>query len=98
MPAITPAEVAHLARLARLELPADQLDRYAAQLEVILSAVATVSAVDTDDVPPTSHPLALVNVFRPDVVSASLGSAAALEAAPAVESERFRVPRILVED
>ena len=98
MPAITAAEVAHLARLARLELSDDELTLYASQLEVILAAVATVSSVDTAEVMPTSHPMALENVARPDVVTPSLGAAAVLAGAPAVENERFRVPRILTED
>ena len=98
MPAITPAQVAHLARLARLELGEDELTHYAAQLEVILEAVATVASVDTTSVIPTSHPMALENVVRADVVVPSLGAAAVLAGAPAVENERFRVPRILAED
>lgn len=98
MPAITRSEVAHLARLARLDLDDAALDHYAGQLEAILSAVETVSSVATADVPPTSHPLPLVNVSRADVVVPPLGAAAVLAGAPAVESDRFRVPRILVED
>lgn len=98
MPAISQAEVAHLAHLARLDLSEDQLAHYATQLEVILSAVSTVSSVVTVDVPPTSHPLPLLNVSRRDVVVPSLSAAAVLAGAPAVESQRFRVPRILVED
>ena len=54
--AITRDEVAHLARLARLSLTDDELDHYAEQLDVILDAVARVSEVAADDVPPTSHP------------------------------------------
>jgi aspartyl-tRNA(Asn)/glutamyl-tRNA(Gln) amidotransferase subunit C len=98
MSAITPDDVAHLARLARLELTADELDHYAAQLDVIVSSVARVSEVAADDVPPTSHPLPLVNVTRPDVARPGLGAADALAGAPAVEDDRFRVPRILDQD
>src|SRR5450432_696668 len=98
MPAITPEEVAHLAVLARLDLPAEHLARLAVELEVILESVATVSEVAGEDIPPTSHPLPLVNVFRPDVVRPSLTAEQALLAAPAVESSRFRVPRILDEE
>lgn len=98
MSAITRAEVAHLARLARLALAEDELDHYAEQLDVILQSVARVSEVAADDIPPTSHPLPLVNVFRPDDVTPGLTQAEALAAAPAVEDGRFRVPRILDEE
>ena len=97
MSAITRAEVAHLARLARLDLAEDELDHYAEQLDVILTSVARVSEVAADDVPPTSHPVPLVNVTRPDVAQPSLPRDEALAAAPAVEDDRFRVPRILEE-
>lgn len=98
MPAITRDEVAHLARLARLELTADELDHYADQLDVILTSVARISEVAAQDVPPTSHPVPLVNVTRPDVARPGLTSVEALAGAPAVEDERFRVPRILDQD
>lgn len=97
MSAITRAEVAHLARLARLDLAEEELDHYAEQLDVILSSVARVSEVAADDIPPTSHPVPLVNVTRPDVARSGLPREAALAAAPAVEDDRFRVPRILEE-
>jgi aspartyl-tRNA(Asn)/glutamyl-tRNA(Gln) amidotransferase subunit C len=98
MSAITRDEVAHLARLARLALSEEELDHYAAQLDVILQAVARVSEVATDDIPPTSHPAPLTNVFRPDVVAPGLTPAEALSGAPAAEDDRFRVPRILDEE
>lgn len=98
MPAISPQEVAHLAMLARLDLSPEHLGRLATELEVIIASVATVSAVATADVEPTSHPLPLTNVFRADVVQPSLTVEQALMAAPAVESDRFRVPRILDEE
>jgi aspartyl-tRNA(Asn)/glutamyl-tRNA(Gln) amidotransferase subunit C len=97
-PSITRDDVAHLARLARIDLAPETLDHYAEQLGVILGAVAQVSEVATDDIPPTSHPLPLVNVFRADTVRPTLTNAEALSGAPSVESERFRVPRILDEE
>ncbi|NNG19008.1 Asp-tRNA(Asn)/Glu-tRNA(Gln) amidotransferase subunit GatC [Naumannella sp. ID2617S] len=90
-------EVARLGRLARIELTADELERLAPQLTVILESVAQVSALDTTDVPPTSHPEPLTNVFRADEVRPSLPVADALAMAPAAEEGRFRVPRILGE-
>jgi len=98
MTGITRAEVAHLARLARLDLTEDELDHYASQLDVILQSVARVSEVATDEIPATSHPIPLVNVFREDIVRPGLDRAAVLASAPAHEDDRFRVPRILDEE
>lgn len=96
MPEITREEVAHLARLARLALSGDELDAMAAQLDVILAAVATISEVtDTADVPPTTHAVPVENVTRPDVVRPSLPQHAVLAGAPSAQDGRFRVPRIL---
>ena len=98
MPSITRDEVAHLGRLARLDLSEDELEHLAGQLEVILSAVARVSEVAAEDIPPSSHALPLTNVTRPDVARPGLGSEAVLAGAPAAEEGRFRVPRILGEE
>ncbi|RZS87053.1 aspartyl/glutamyl-tRNA(Asn/Gln) amidotransferase subunit C [Motilibacter rhizosphaerae] len=98
MPSLSRDEVAHLARLARLHLPDDELAHYAEQLEVILGAVAQVSEVAGADVAPTSHPLPLRNVTRPDEARPGLGQEAVLAGAPASEEGRFRVPRILGEE
>ena len=95
--ALTTAEVARLAALARIELSADELARLAPQLDVILDAVAQVTEVAGDDVPPMSHALPLTNVFRADEVRPSLPVEQVLAGAPSVEDERFRVPRILGE-
>ena len=64
--AITRADVLHVARLARLALREDEIERLQGQLNAILDAVGKVSELDLSDVPPTSHPLALVNVLAPD--------------------------------
>lgn len=98
MPNISRDEVAHLARLARLAVTEDELTTFAGQLDVILQSVATVGEVAADDIPPTSHAVPLVNVFRPDVVRPGLTQAQALAAAPAREDGRFRVPQILGEE
>ncbi|MDX6229916.1 MAG: aspartyl-tRNA(Asn)/glutamyl-tRNA(Gln) amidotransferase subunit [Frankiales bacterium] len=98
MASITRAEVSHLARLARLALTDDELDRYAGQLDVILASVATVSEIAADDIPPTSHSVPLTNVFRPDELTPCLTAEAALSQAPAAEDSRFRVPRMLDEE
>jgi aspartyl-tRNA(Asn)/glutamyl-tRNA(Gln) amidotransferase subunit C len=95
---ISRQDVAHLADLARIDLSDDELDHLAPQLAVILESVARVSEVAADDVPPTSHAVPLVNVFRPDAVRPSLSAEAVLAGAPASEQQRFAVPRILTKD
>ena len=95
--ALSPDDVAALARLARIEMTEAELVHLAPQLDVILESVASVSDVAADDIPPTSHALPLTNVFRADVVRPSLPVADVLAGAPASEQDRFRVPRILGE-
>ena len=98
MSEITRAEVAHLARLSRLALSDEELDRMASQLDVILGAVDRVREVAAADIPPTSHSVPLTNVFRPDEITPSLPRDEVLAGAPAAEDGRFRVPRILDEE
>jgi aspartyl-tRNA(Asn)/glutamyl-tRNA(Gln) amidotransferase subunit C len=98
MSTISRDEVAHLARLARIELTESELQRLAGQLDVILDAVATVQKIAGDDVPATSHPIPLTNVTRPDEPRPCLTPQEALAGAPEAEDQRFRVPRILEED
>jgi aspartyl-tRNA(Asn)/glutamyl-tRNA(Gln) amidotransferase subunit C len=92
---ITRADVEHVARLARLALTAEELDRFTRELGGILGHVEDLAGLDLDGVEPTAHPLPLVNVARPDVVRPSLDRDEVLAQAPAVEDGRFRVPRIL---
>ncbi len=96
--ALTPDDVADLARLARIELTDEELARLAPQLDVILESVAQVADVAAEDIAPTSHALPLTNVFRADVVRPSLPVEDVLAGAPAAEQDRFRVPRILGEE
>ena len=98
MAAISRTEVAHLARLARLAVSEEELDRFAGQLDVILQAVARVGEVAAADIPPTSHSVPLTNVLRDDVVIPCLGQEDALSGAPDAQEGRFRVPRILEEE
>lgn len=96
--AMTRDEVARLAQLARIDLSDAELDHLAPQLAVIIESVAVISSVAADEVPGTSHPLPLRNVFRPDVVRPSLAPEEVLAGAPEVEQSRFSVPRILGEE
>ena len=91
-------DVANLARLARIDMAPAELDHLASELGVILNAVARVQEVAGQNVPPTSHPLPLQNVYRKDEVTPSLTPEAALSAAPASEEQRFKVPKILGEE
>jgi aspartyl-tRNA(Asn)/glutamyl-tRNA(Gln) amidotransferase subunit C len=94
---ITRADVEHVAMLARLALSDDEIEQLAGELGAILDYAADVSALDTADVPPTAHPLPLVNVLRPDEVRPGLDRDEVLAEAPAAEDGQFRVPRILGE-
>ncbi|BAL92357.1 putative glutamyl-tRNA amidotransferase subunit C [Actinoplanes missouriensis 431] len=98
MAAISREEVAHLARLSRLAVTEEELDRFAGQLDVILQSVARVGEVAADDIPPTSHSVPLTNVYREDVPAPSLTQEEALSGAPDAYEARFRVPRILDEE
>jgi len=86
-----------VAKLARLALTDRELDSLTSELGAILEHAAQVSALDTAGVPPTAHPVPLVNVFRADVARPGLPRDEVLAAAPEAEDGRFRVPRILGE-
>lgn len=95
MPGLTRADVEHVAQLARLALDDEEVERLTSELAVILEHAAQVSALDTADVPPTAHPVPLVNVLRSDEPGVSLDRDEVLAMAPDAEDGRFRVPRIL---
>ena len=98
MSTISRDDVAHLARLSRLAVTDEELDRFAGQLDQILAAVARVGEAAVADGPPMSHAVPLTNVLRADEVTPSLPRDAVLAGAPAAEDGRFRVPRILGEE
>lgn len=98
MPAIGRDDVARLADLARIQLSEDEISRFAGEFDAIMDAVASVSEVATQDVPATSHPIPMTNVFRADEVVPTLTQAEALAAAPSAEDGRFGVPQILGEE
>ncbi|NIA24391.1 MAG: Asp-tRNA(Asn)/Glu-tRNA(Gln) amidotransferase subunit GatC [Gammaproteobacteria bacterium] len=85
-------DIAYVARLARIDLSDEELDRYRDQLGVILDHAAKVQQLPTDGVRPTAHPLAMVNAFRPDETRPSLERSVVLDQAPATEDGYFRVP------
>lgn len=90
--AISRDEVLHVARLARLELAEDELERFAEQLNAILEAVGKVAELDLEGVEPTAHPLELVNVWAEDEPRPCLSADEALANAPDREGDSFRVP------
>jgi aspartyl-tRNA(Asn)/glutamyl-tRNA(Gln) amidotransferase subunit C len=94
---ISRADVAHVARLARLELTDEELEQFTAQLGAVLEHAHDVEALDTAGVDPTAHPLPLRNVLREDRVTPSLDRDEVLAQAPDTEADRFKVPRILGE-
>jgi len=90
--AISREQVLHVAKLAELDLRDDEIDRFREQLDAILEAVGKVAELDLTDVPPTSHPLDVVNVVRPDEPRPSLSVDDVFRNAPAREDDYFRVP------
>jgi aspartyl-tRNA(Asn)/glutamyl-tRNA(Gln) amidotransferase subunit C len=92
--AISREEVLHVARLARLALTDDEVERLTEELGAILDAVGVVSELDLADVPPTSHPLDLVNVWDEDEPRASLPLDDVFANAPDRDGDHFRVPPV----
>jgi aspartyl-tRNA(Asn)/glutamyl-tRNA(Gln) amidotransferase subunit C len=88
-------DIDHVARLARLELTAEEKERLRAQLGLILEHAAKVGEVAADDVPHTAYAIPRANVLRPDVRTESLSLQDVLANAPEVEDDRFKVPRIV---
>ncbi|GAA1046922.1 Asp-tRNA(Asn)/Glu-tRNA(Gln) amidotransferase subunit GatC [Rothia amarae] len=94
---ITRETVAHLAELAHIEMTDAELEALASELGVIVESVASVSNAVSDDIPATSHPIPLKNVFREDVVGETLTAEEALSGAPDEADGKFKVPAILEE-
>ena len=90
--AITREQVLHVARLARLDLDDGEVERLTGELGAILDAVSKVAELDLENVPPTSHPLDLVNVWAEDEPHESLPLEDALRNAPESERGLFKVP------
>jgi aspartyl-tRNA(Asn)/glutamyl-tRNA(Gln) amidotransferase subunit C len=93
--AITRAEVQHVARLARLGLDADEMDRLASELDHILDAMQVLRQLDTSAIPPTAQVIPLRNVMRDDVARPSWPLEEILLNAPATRDGEFLVPPVL---
>jgi len=98
MSEITTDTIAKLASLARIALTPEEIEKLTGELGAIVDNVAKVSEVATPDVPATSHPIPLTNVFRADVVGQTLTTEQALAGAPEHDGVRFRVSAILGEE
>lgn len=98
MSEITPELVRHLATLARIDLRPDEVDSLTSELGQIVDSIAKVQEVAGADVPATSHPIPLENVFRPDVIGETLTIEQALRNAPDSADDRFKVSAILGEE
>jgi aspartyl-tRNA(Asn)/glutamyl-tRNA(Gln) amidotransferase subunit C len=86
------AQVLHVAKLARLKLTEEEVERMAGELSTILEAIEQISELDLEGVQPTSHVIDLENVLRPDEPRPCLPRERALENAPDATEEGFRVP------
>jgi aspartyl-tRNA(Asn)/glutamyl-tRNA(Gln) amidotransferase subunit C len=92
---ITSKEVEHVAKLARLDLKPDEVERMTTQLDTILSYVAKLDELDTEGVPVTTHTQNIANAFREDEVQDSLDRKKVLANGPLQNNEAFIVPRII---
>jgi len=98
MSEITREQVEHLAGLARIALTPDEIEKLTGELGHIVDSIAKVSEVATPEIPATSHPIPLTNVFRDDVVGVTLTQEQALSGAPEHDGTRFKVSAILGEE
>jgi aspartyl-tRNA(Asn)/glutamyl-tRNA(Gln) amidotransferase subunit C len=92
---ISAQDVLHVANLARLQLDAESLKTYSQQLDAVLSYMDLLNEVDTSDVAPTSHAIALTNAFRDDQPAAQLSRREGLANAPQAEEGCFLVPKVI---
>src|SRR5262245_39693293 len=98
MAAFDPAKVASVAHLARLKVTAEESKAYADQLSKILAYMDQLNELDTANVPPTAHPIAVTNVLREDKPEASWTSQQALHNAPQAQRGFFKVPKVIEQD
>lgn len=91
---ISEDQVRHVANLARLGLTDEEVKKMSGQLGAILESIEKIGELDLADVPPTSNPLNLTNVFRPDEPRGELSRGEALSTAPEIADNQFAVPRI----
>ncbi len=88
-------QVRTIGRLSRIKLSQAEVEQFAGQLSDILAYVEQLKELDTEGVEPTTHPLRMSNIFRPDKVGQSLSKEQALLNAPRREGDFFAVPKVL---
>jgi aspartyl-tRNA(Asn)/glutamyl-tRNA(Gln) amidotransferase subunit C len=98
MPRIEPADLAHVAALARLALSEDEIASMSRDLEQMLEYVATLDRLDTEGVPPTAHGFELATPLRPDQPVEPLDPELAVANAPERQGTAFLVPKVLEEE
>ena len=94
-PPLSRADVAHVAKLALLDLTDEEIDMFTGQLRSVLETAQAMNDLDLGDIAPTHHPLGLTNVLRADEVRPSLDRAEVLAQAPETEDDRFKDPPAL---
>ena len=97
MTRISSEDVSKVAKLARLDIPENQLEVYANQLEKILEYVSQLEKINTENVPPTTRAVEVVNVLRNDEIEESNIRDDLLELGPSREGEFYKVPKIISE-
>ena len=95
MTKISSSDVRKVSQLARLELPEDQIETYTEQLEDILSYIDQLQEIDTENIPPTTRAVEVINAMREDLVEVNCSREDLLNQAPQREGDFFRVPKIL---
>jgi aspartyl-tRNA(Asn)/glutamyl-tRNA(Gln) amidotransferase subunit C len=91
-------DIRYVAKLARIALTDDEVERFGRELGDLLEHVRAISELDTASIPATAQVVELRNVARDDAIGPCLDRAAALAAAPQAEGVYFRVPRIIAEE
>jgi aspartyl-tRNA(Asn)/glutamyl-tRNA(Gln) amidotransferase subunit C len=92
---ISRQEIEYVAHLARLEIDDSQKDKFTSQLNDILLYIDKLNELDTKDMEPMSHAIAVTNAFREDEIGDSLGTEKSLANAPDARGEFFRVPKVI---
>ena len=92
---LTPDDVRHVGKLARLEVPEEKLNKLTAQLESILHYIEKINELDTSGVEPMAHALPLKNVLREDVAESGLPLESVLRNAPETDGRFFKVPKVI---
>ncbi len=92
---LSTSDVEYVAKLARLDIPGTEKEKFTTQLNDILLYIDKLNELDTTGVAPMTHAIAVTNAFREDKVSASLGTQQALANAPDARGEFFRVPKVI---